>query len=127
MRAVFIVAAVVLTIPLLTLAVLYARAGKVVIVRNAGTETIAVGETIATGPFYLDGAYAERTSVTTLPAGASTWSYFFPKTNGPLELRCMDGRRVMLITLGAKPARLQISRVVLDGCGRVVARNGFAL
>lgn len=127
MKSVLTIAAVILAIPLLALSMLYMRHGKVVMVRNVGTERIAVGETIANGEIQFDGAYAERTPVTMLPAGASTWSYFFPKTKGPLKLRCIEGKSFALISLGTQPTRAQVSYVTLDGCSRVVSRRGLAL
>lgn len=127
MKAVLTIAAAILAIPLLALAVLYMRAGKVVVVRNEGAVSIKVGETVANGEIQFDGAYAERTPVTALAAGASTWSYFFPRTKGLLKLRCIDGRNFALISLGTRPARFQFAMVTLDGCSRVVSRKGFAL
>jgi hypothetical protein len=121
MRAVLIVAAVVLTIPLLTLAVLYARAGKVVIVRNQGASSIEIGEMIS------DGLYVERTDRKVLPAGETTWSFFFPKTKGALKLSCVGGGTTATISLGVQPSKLLFSRVVLDGCNRIVSRSAFAL
>jgi hypothetical protein len=116
-----VIAAVVFTIPLLALAVLYVRAGKLVAVRNDGAASIEVTQTIT------DGTYLEHTETKVLAPGTSTWLYFFPKIRGPLKLRCIGGGSYASISLGTDPSRFQFSKVVLDGCSRVVSRSGFAL
>lgn len=120
-RSLLVAAAVVLAIPLLTLAVLWLRAGKVVVVHNAGQASVEVTETIS------DGNYVEHTDTTVLEGGKTTWLYFFPKIKGPLRLRCVGGAGVATVSLGIDPGRFLYSSVTLDSCNRVIKRSGFTL
>lgn len=122
MKSLLIVLAVVFTIPLLTLATLYVRGGKVVVVHNTGQASFETAAMIS-----VDG-YDERTPVKTLDAGKITWFMFYPKLKGPLQLRCVDGSGLALIQLGPlKPTRLLHADVTLNGCHELVKRGGFDL
>ena len=120
-RSMLVIAAAVLTIPLIALAVLWLRAGKVVIVHNSGSASVELTEMIN------DGTYVEHTDTTTLEGGRTTWLYFFPKIKGPLVLRCVGGGNFATISLGIDPSRLLFSSLDLDSCNRVVRRSGFTL
>jgi hypothetical protein len=115
-----IVAVVVLTIPLLAVAVLWLRAGKVISVRNDSDTRVEITATVS------DGVYVEHTETKTLDSGGSAWFYFFPKITGALALRCVGGGRFGTISLGAEPARFQYSGVVLDSCDSMAKISGLA-
>ena len=121
MKGVLIVLVVLFGIPLLAFGYMYMRAAKVVVVSNEGAASIEVSE------FVSDGGYVERTEKAVLPAGSSTWMYFYPKIEGRLVLRCVGGGSLADVSLGTGSERFVFSRVRLDSCNRVISRGGFSL
>jgi hypothetical protein len=120
MRKLLIAAAIVLTIPLGTLIYLKLFNGKVVIVRNAGTEAIQISVTIDSG-----GAI-EKTEPRSIAANDFSWIIFFPRTKGLLMLRCASAGNVARLSLGGGgQGGASFSNVTLDGCNRVVSRNAI--
>ena len=114
--------AAVLAVPLLTLAVLYACAGKVVVLHDTGPQSFEA---------YVhseDGPYFENTDRRRVKAGSWDWLIFFPKIKGPLSLRCVDGGGRSSVPIGPlAPPRFLYASVTLKGCGHVVSRSGFGL
>ncbi|HWA89254.1 MAG TPA: hypothetical protein VG889_04420 [Rhizomicrobium sp.] len=122
MKAVLIALVAIFAIPLLTLGSLYLRAGKVVIVRNAGAASFETSETIEVG------GYREKTDTRTVQPGDTAWLFFYPHLKGRVRIRCVDADGLALISPGPNDtARMLFTDVTLDGCRRIVARRGFAL
>jgi hypothetical protein len=122
MKTALVVFAVLFGIPLLTLATLYVRGGKVVIVHNDGTASFETSQMIS-----IDG-FMEKTPSEVVQPKDYTWIMFYPHLKGPLKLRCVDGSGLSLIQLGPDaPTAMLYANVTLDGCGHLVKRSGFSL
>jgi hypothetical protein len=122
MKSVLIVLVAVFAIPLLTLATLYVRGGKVVIVHNDGTASFETSQMIGSD------AYMERTPSRVVQPKDYTWIMFYPHLKGPLKLRCVDGGGLSLIQLGPDaPTAMLYADVTLAGCSHLVKRSGFSL
>jgi len=121
MKTVLIALAVVFTIPLLTFATLYLRAGKVVIVHNEGKASFETSTMIE-----VDG-YMEKTESRVVQPKDYVWLFFYPTLKGPVRIRCVDGSGLALISPGPDDrARMLYSNITLDGCRNLVKRAGVA-
>jgi hypothetical protein len=115
MRSALTVAAIILAIPLLFIATLYARGGKFIVVQNSGNADIAVSAMDASG------AYIESTESRTVRANGLTWIIFFPQLNGALSLRCIDRQDFRFYSIGPGNATsFMFSKVTLNGCGKLL-------
>ncbi|GEM_PF-4291775 len=122
MRTVLSILIVVLAIPLATFAVLWLRDGKVLVVHNTGTASFEVTGRTENGPT------VEYTDKRVVPAGKWDWMIFFPKMQGAMHLRCIDGGGLSTVQLGPDaPTRFLYSNVTLQGCGHVEHKSGFTL
>lgn len=122
MKTVLTVFLIVFAIPLLTLASLYVRGGKVVIVHNDGTASFETSQMIEVDTFM------EKTPSRVVQPKDYVWIMFYPHLKGPLKLRCVDGGGLSLIQLGPDaPTAMLYADVTLDGCSHLVKRSGFSL
>ena len=121
MKTVLTVFVVVFAIPLLTLASLYVRGGKVVIVHNDGTASFETSQMIEVDTFM------EKTPSRVVQPKDYVWIMFYPHLKGPLKLRCVDGGGLSLIQLGPDaPTAMLYANVTLAGCSHLVKRSGFS-
>jgi len=120
MRLALTIAAVLFGIPLLFFAYMYATSGKVVIVRNAGAETIRIAV------WTSQGAYFEHSDEESLAPGKLTWQIIHPKLDGTMRPHCVDAKGLAVVSLGAgAQSRMQWSSVTLNSCSSVASRSGF--
>ena len=82
LRTVLLLAAVALSIPLFVLLMMYLSGGKLAIVRNDGTQSVAVQAVVH------NGVAVERTTAKAIQPHGLGWIVFFPRLEGGLTIFC---------------------------------------